>query len=359
MFNAENRKHLWMVVSLLVALSLLAAIASSGAFAGPIRQGGDEQTEDGAPPQPADAGATPDTRSENGIPDEPPALSEEPAAVEINPEVAVSEDAPASPDAPVGIIWEVQGRLTDAAGRPINGLRTITMRLYDVSLGGVALCEDEDTNVSVVNGLFNFAFDFCTTGDISGTQLYLGIQVAGEAAEMSPRQPVRPVPYAASLVNNAVIGAFKSTATSEIAVSPLKAVQPLGSNVTFTPNSEGYVDVHAGSTGLQWVYVPVDVPSRLFGTQSKLLSVRVCYQSTNSLTRIDETDVRYATDAGGHVDQIADTTDRNSTAWTCYTVTDPTPIAIGGAIMVRFVLNYNSTAHVIRIGKITLTLTEN
>ena len=83
----------------------------------------------------------------------------------------------------------------------------------------------------------------------------------------------------------------------------------------------------------------------------------MCYQSTNSLTRIDETGVRYATDAGGYVDQIADTTDRNSTAWTCYTVTDPTPIAIGGAIMVRFVLNYNSTAHVLRIGKISLTLT--
>ena len=53
----KNRKHLWMVVSLLVALSLLAAIASSGPPA-PIRQDGDTQTEDGAPQQPADAGAT-------------------------------------------------------------------------------------------------------------------------------------------------------------------------------------------------------------------------------------------------------------------------------------------------------------
>ena len=89
---------------------------------------------------------------------------------------------------------------------------------------------------------------------------------------MSPRQPVRPVPYAVSLVNNAVIGAFKSTASSEIAVSPLKAVRPAGSNVTFTPNSAGHVDVYAGSTGVQWMYVPVDVPSRLFGTQSKLIA---------------------------------------------------------------------------------------
>jgi hypothetical protein len=353
MFKTRNRRQLWVVVSLVVVLSLLATIASSGAFAGPPAQ-----AEDVAPPQPAASGDAPTTRSENGIPDEPPSLSEEPAVVEINPEVAVSEDTPASPDAPVGIIWEVQGRLTDAAGKPINGNRTITMRLYDVSTGGVPLCEDPDT-VAVVNGLFTFAFDFCTTGDISGTQLYLGMQVQGEAAEMTPRQPIRPVPYAASLVNNAVIGAFKSTATSEVAVSPLKAVQPAGSNITLTPHANGYIIVSAGTTGQQWAYVPVDVPSKLFGTPSKLLNFRVCYQSSNALTRIDETDVRYATDTGGYVDQIADLTDRNSTVWSCYTVTDATPITIGGAVMVRFVLNFNSTAHTINIGKITLTLTEN
>jgi len=176
---------------------------------------------------------------------------------------------------------------------------------------------------------------------------------------MTPRQPIRPVPYAASLVNNAVIGAFKSTATSEIAVSPLKAVQPGGSNVTLTPHPNGYIIVTAATAGTQWVYVPVDVPSRLFGTPSKLLSVRVCYQTSNALTKIDETDVRYATDTGGFVDQIADLTDRTSTAWSCYTVTDATPISIGGAVMVRFVLSFNSTAHTINIGKITLTLTEN
>ena len=358
MFKTRNRRQLWVVVSLVVVLSLLAAIASSGAFAGPLTQNGDGQAEDMAPPQPAESDNMPATGSENGVPGEPPTLSEEPAVVEISPEVVVSEDSPASPDAPVSIIWEVQGRLTDAAGKPINGTRTITMRLYDVSSGGVPLCEDPDT-VSVVNGLFTFAFDFCTTGDISGTQLYLGMQVQGEAAEMTPRQPIRPVPYAASLVNNAVIGAFKSTATSEIAVSPLKAVQPAGSNLTLTPHSNGYIIVTAGAAGTQWVYVPVDVPSRLFGTPSKVLNFRVCYQTSNALTKIDETDVRYATDTGGYVDQIADLTDRAGTTWSCYVVTDPTPITIGGAVMVRFVLNFNSTAHSINIGKITLTLTEN
>ena len=358
MFKTKNRRQLWGVVSLLVVLGLLAAIASSGAIAGPLAQGGDGQAEDMAPPQPVESGNEPTTGSENGVPDEPPALAEEPAVVEINPEVVVSEDAPASPDAPVGIIWEVQGRLTDAAGKPINGTRTITMRLYDVSTGGVPLCEDPDT-VSVANGLFTFAFDFCTTGDISGTQLYLGMQVSGEAAEMTPRQPIRPVPYAASLVNNAVIGAFKSTATSEIAVSPLKALESGSSNLTISPWSEGYVRISANSIGTHYAYIPVDVPSRLFGTSLKLLNFKVCYQTSNALTKIDTTVVRYATDAGSHVDQISDATDRTSTAWSCYTVTDPTPITIGGAVMVRFVMNFSNTGHYINIGNIKLTLTEN
>ena len=78
---------------------------------------------------------------------------------------------PDSPDAPVALDWAVQGRLTDASGRPINGARTITMRLYDVATGGTPLCEDEDAGVPVANGLFNFTFDFCTTADISGTAI--------------------------------------------------------------------------------------------------------------------------------------------------------------------------------------------
>jgi hypothetical protein len=156
-----------------------------------------------------------------------------------------------------------------------------------------------------------------------------------------------------------VIGAFKSTATSEIAVSPLKALESGSSNLTISPWSEGYVRISANSIGTHYAYIPVDVPSRLFGTSLKLLNFKVCYQTSNALTKIDTTVVRYATDAGSHVDQISDATDRTSTAWSCYTVTDPTPITIGGAVMVRFVMNFSNTGHYINIGNIKLTLTEN
>ena len=105
--------------------------------------------------------------------------------------------------AAVSNIIPIQGRLTDASGNPINGTRTITFTLYDRSSGGVILCQDDD-NVEIANGLFNANMNFCTSSDINGQKLYLGIQVEGDP-EMTPRRSIYPVPYAWSLRPGAVI----------------------------------------------------------------------------------------------------------------------------------------------------------
>jgi hypothetical protein len=97
----------------------------------------------------------------------------------------------------------LQGRLTDAGGNPINGAKSITFTLYTGA--GTVVCQDNHS-VTVVNGLFDAFMDSCTAANINGQQLYLGIRLAGEAAEMTPRQPIRPVPYAFSLVPGAEIG---------------------------------------------------------------------------------------------------------------------------------------------------------
>ncbi len=97
----------------------------------------------------------------------------------------------------------IQGRLTDSAGNPLNGNYSITASIYDVSSGGTALCSDTDT-VAVNNGLFTMNVDNCTSDDIDGRQLYLGIRV-GSDAEMTPRQAIYPVPYAWSLRPGALI----------------------------------------------------------------------------------------------------------------------------------------------------------
>jgi hypothetical protein len=90
----------------------------------------------------------------------------------------------------------IQGRLTDAAGNPLNGDYSVTFRLYDVATGGTALCASTRT-VGVDDGLFS-TYMSGSDCSIDGRQLYLGIQV-GTDAEMTPRQAIYPVPYALSL----------------------------------------------------------------------------------------------------------------------------------------------------------------
>jgi hypothetical protein len=98
----------------------------------------------------------------------------------------------------------VQGRLTDLSGNPLNGNYNLTFRLYLVESGGTALCLDTNLDVPVVNGLFNTEIWGDCQDDITGQQLYLGIEVEDDG-EMSPRQPIYATPYAWSLRPGAVI----------------------------------------------------------------------------------------------------------------------------------------------------------
>ena len=90
-----------------------------------------------------------------------------------------------------------QGRLTDSSGSPLTGTYTMTFRLYEAATGRtVALATDTHT-VDITDGLFNTGIDFGTS-DFDGRELWLGVKV-GADSEMTPRQELRPVPYALSL----------------------------------------------------------------------------------------------------------------------------------------------------------------
>ena len=97
----------------------------------------------------------------------------------------------------------IQGRLTDAAGSPLDGTYSIQFSLYDVSSGGTALCSDTNS-VDIDNGLFYSEIFGTCSGVPDGEQLYLGIKV-GADPEMTPRQGIYPVPYATTLRPGAVI----------------------------------------------------------------------------------------------------------------------------------------------------------
>lgn len=100
----------------------------------------------------------------------------------------------------------VQGQLTTAAGAPLDGVYLIILKLYETSVGGAAICGDTQS-VTVTNGLFSTTLEDCPSTNIYGQQLYLGIQVSGDV-EMSPRQPIHPVPYALSLMPGAIVNNF-------------------------------------------------------------------------------------------------------------------------------------------------------
>jgi hypothetical protein len=107
----------------------------------------------------------------------------------------------------------IQGRLTDAAGNPLDGSYSMTFRLYNSRSADTALCEDANT-VDVDNGLFS-TYVKGTGCDINGQQLWLGVQV-GSDPEMEPRPFIDNVPYAWSLRPGAIISSTTSSAIVHI-----------------------------------------------------------------------------------------------------------------------------------------------
>jgi hypothetical protein len=97
---------------------------------------------------------------------------------------------------------DYQGQLTDGSGNPLSGTYNMTFKLYDASSGGTALATDMHS-VTVTDGLFSTTLNLGTSS-FDGRALWLGIKV-GTDPEMTPRQELRPVPYALSLVPGARI----------------------------------------------------------------------------------------------------------------------------------------------------------
>ncbi len=130
-------------------------------------------------------------------------------AQEPGPEGGVQPQGEADVTAPEALLddgfW-YQGRLSDGAGNPLaNTNLSVGFRLYTASSGGTPLDTVTVTVDTDDNGLFNEEIDFNNPDLFNGQALYLGLLVAGEASEMTPRQYLRPVPYALSIRPGAVI----------------------------------------------------------------------------------------------------------------------------------------------------------
>ncbi len=94
-----------------------------------------------------------------------------------------------------------QGTLTDSSGNPLTGTYSMTFQLYNVTSGGSALGTDTHS-VTVKNGLFTTPVTFDSVF-FNGQALWLGIKI-GSDPEMTPRQEIRPVPYALNLAGGVI-----------------------------------------------------------------------------------------------------------------------------------------------------------
>jgi len=123
--------------------------------------------------------------------------------------------APLAPAAVVSDTISYQGRLLDSSGSPVEATTVMTFNLY-ADPNDVTPLWSQISSVPVNDGFFNarLAVD---PGHFDGRALWLGVWVEGDAAEMTPRQPLLAAPYALSLRPGAAIsGALPGVPTLNV-----------------------------------------------------------------------------------------------------------------------------------------------
>ena len=137
---------------------------------------------------------------------------------------------------PTGIGY--QGRLTDAAGAPVNGARDLTLALYDAPTAGTLLYSETQSAVTVTNGLFSVEVGTGTpvTGTFAGVNfsthnIFLGIAV-GADPEMTPRVHLSFAPYSMNSKDSPGLAAGHNTGfaffstTASVALSSAQITIP-------------------------------------------------------------------------------------------------------------------------------------
>jgi hypothetical protein len=290
---------------------------------------------------------------------------------------------PASVSAPVSPMIPVQGRLTNAKGSPLNGDYNLTLRVYEVQIGGTPTCADSQL-VSVKNGLFNTAIEGCTPSEIDGQQLYLGVEVESDG-EMMPRQPLFPAPYAFSLVQGAALrgnlGGQPMLTVANKAGPAIRVVGPLQSSdatYLFIPgsaivnvwnNSATDISVAGGAaminknpagTSSPGVALPITIPGMMYGQPVRITEVRIYYVCEYPSSYISHTTLHRQIDATTYDNLINYGVDQNSTLPISYAPPVDTSYntlsAMSGPLTLRLEFFFANNTSYIQIGMVRLTL---
>ena len=153
----------------------------------------------------------------------------------------------------VAEVISYQGVLTDNSGNALSGDYSMRFELYHQPSGGAPVFESGVLSVAVAGGLFEVGLE-APQSIFDGESLWLAISVAGET--LSPRQEIRPAPYAMSLrpgatVRQAATGtAVRVESTTGIGLHGAGQVYGVyGTNTGATPGS-GYGGYFTSTTGI-------------------------------------------------------------------------------------------------------------
>ncbi len=152
-------------------------------------------------------------------------------------------------------------------GRPVEGARSVTVRLFDAAMGGTAVCTTISPTAQVTGGRFRLALDAACTGAVQANP-NLWAEVIVDAVTF-PRQKLGAVPYAleaarasgasgalerriAAVESNArprqvVVGEASSTVSSSC--SGTNQAAPTFSPITVQAQSDGIYLLTASGSG--------------------------------------------------------------------------------------------------------------
>lgn len=109
---------------------------------------------------------------------------------------------------------DYQGYLTDAAGTPVNGSRSMVFQLYTVSSAGAPVWSETQPAVTVTNGIYQTILGSVNALNLAFDQTYyLGVAVGGDP-EMVPRQQLTSAPYALGLAPGSTVTLSDSASTA-------------------------------------------------------------------------------------------------------------------------------------------------
>ncbi len=172
-----------------------------------------------------------------------------PLAQQQSAQMAITSSTLFVPEGTAAEKISYQGRLTSPGGGTMNGTFVMRFVVYDAAVGGTAVYDSGNMNVTINGGLFNIQLDV-DQSDFNGQALWLSIIVEGET--LSPRQELIPAPYALSLRPGADIIGEPLNANDAVVEVELSGVWPDGRAGGFLAPATGTaVEANAGGgTGI-------------------------------------------------------------------------------------------------------------